>query len=196
MLSTIGKAPSWQEPSPSHCSLLLSLQGVILATVYVYLWRPNNSNQLQWLAWLAACKQRDILLYLHFASITYTLVQGRIHSFWSGLVNKWLVYAPQINEWVVVEPLLAMKTTKSLQLNTNSKWLKSHGINLADSTTTQLISSTSIHYQDMTHWHDMKQHPIIAHYEMASDHRTCLIFWPKSGPVKTWSTGPVVPPLL
>ena len=66
--------------------------------------------------------------------MTTLLQQVRIHGFSSGPVKAWLVYAPWMNERDTVEPLPAMKTTKNLQLNTKSKRLKSHGINLADPT--------------------------------------------------------------
>ena len=51
------------------------------------------------------------------------------------------------------------ENSQSLQLTTKSKWLKSHGVNLADPTAKQL-SSTSVHYMDVTHWRDMMQHRI------------------------------------
>ena len=59
---------------------------------------------------------------------------GWIHGFSCGPVKAWLVYASRMNERDKVEPLPAMKTTKTLQLNTKSKLLKSHWINPADPT--------------------------------------------------------------
>ena len=62
-----------------------------------------------------------------------------------------------ITKQVKVEPLLATKTTKILQLNTKSKRLKYHAINLADPTAKQL-SSTSVFDENVTHWLDTTVH--------------------------------------
>ena len=94
-------------------------------------------------------------------------------------VNAWLVYAPRINERIKVEPLLAMKTTKSVQLNTKSMWLKYHGVILENPTnsTTKQLSSIRVHYKDMTHWSEWRNIVLITvHYEMESDHGTLLAF--------------------
>ena len=85
---------------------------------------------------------------------TFLPVQGWITAIEMVRWTCNLCMRPELTSGLKWNPILPTKTTKILQLNAKSKWLKALGINQADPTIKQLCS-TSVNYKDMTHVHNM-----------------------------------------